>query len=432
MKPLKINNALKCAALAAMFPMATFAHAKCDEWLPFYEGPNGRVTALIVYNNALIAGGLFSSSGVINVDDTTRYIAQFDGQRWSSLAGGMSGGGSQSGSAGVRALAVFNEELIAGGYFTRAGGIPAYGIARWNGREWLSLGDGMSAGEDGDDDPGVLALTEFNGELIAGGTFTTAGDSEARFIASWDGESWAPIGAGIDSPVFALTVYKGRLVAGGEDFIMSWDGESWSPFGGDPQPSGTVRALLEHNDQLIAGGRFVGPLGATHHGILQTNGSQWTPVGSEISEDFDAGALGDIYALMNYNGDLIAAGLFESGGPSIARFNGTFWLPLGMALGGSEALTIYNNALTAGGEFMADDNTVAYVGRWFDCMLTPENPADANGDGLVDITDLLMVLTQFGVCPDTIEPCSADIAPYPGGDGVVDMSDLLEVINHWN
>jgi hypothetical protein len=78
----------------------------------------------------------------------------------------------------VRALAVYNGELIAGGYFTTAGGVTCNCIARWSATGgWQPLGSGM--------DYVVDALTVYNGELIAGGGFTTAGGHPCAFVARW-------------------------------------------------------------------------------------------------------------------------------------------------------------------------------------------------------------------------------------------------------
>ncbi len=54
-------------------------------------------------------------------------------------------------------------------------------------------------------------------------------------------------------------------------------------------------------------------------------------------------------------------------------------------------------------------------------------PADITGDGLVDVLDLLEVLSAWGDCPDPPEECPADIT----GDGIVDVLDLLEVLSNW-
>jgi parallel beta-helix repeat protein len=58
-----------------------------------------------------------------------------------------------------------------------------------------------------------------------------------------------------------------------------------------------------------------------------------------------------------------------------------------------------------------------------DC-LEIDCPADIDGDGLVAIEDLLMLLSEYGDCPT---PCDSDI----NGDGSVSIDDLLELISAW-
>lgn len=56
--------------------------------------------------------------------------------------------------------------------------------------------------------------------------------------------------------------------------------------------------------------------------------------------------------------------------------------------------------------------------------------ADINGDGVVDVSDLLMVINAWGGCENPPAECPADIAP-PSGDSMVDVNDLLAVISDW-
>src|SRR5688572_27565773 len=51
--------------------------------------------------------------------------------------------------------------------------------------------------------------------LVVGGSFTIAGDVLAARIATWDGTSWSALGTGMSGTVSALTVYNGNLIAGG-------------------------------------------------------------------------------------------------------------------------------------------------------------------------------------------------------------------------
>ncbi|MCI0676742.1 MAG: hypothetical protein L0Y42_13320 [Phycisphaerales bacterium] len=51
------------------------------------------------------------------------------------------------------------------------------------------------------------------------------------------------------------------------------------------------------------------------------------------------------------------------------------------------------------------------------------------GDGVVNVGDLLMIISNWGICPPGA-PCVSDVAP-PGGNGVVNIEDLLLVISEW-
>jgi serine protease AprX len=54
-------------------------------------------------------------------------------------------------------------------------------------------------------------------------------------------------------------------------------------------------------------------------------------------------------------------------------------------------------------------------------------PGDVNGDGAVDINDLLQLLAAWGDCPDPPADCPEDL----NDDGVVDIFDLLELLANW-
>ncbi|MBI4930662.1 MAG: hypothetical protein HY841_07860 [Bacteroidetes bacterium] len=183
----------------------------CQTWSTVGSVPAGAGGALLTdtLNNRLCVGGKFT----------------WNGTNWDSLGSGMGG----VANAFVRALAMYNGELYAGGYFTTAGGNPANYIAKWNGITWLPVGTGMN--------DQVSALAVYNGELYAGGLFTVAGGNPANYIAKWNGTTWLPVGTGVDDMVLTLLEYNGKLYTGGwftnagsnpANYIASWDGSTWS------------------------------------------------------------------------------------------------------------------------------------------------------------------------------------------------------------
>lgn len=56
----------------------------------------------------------------------------------------------------------------------------------------------------------------------------------------------------------------------------------------------------------------------------------------------------------------------------------------------------------------------------------PQQPGDLNGDGVVDVSDLLILLGAWGACSPG-KPCPADL----NGSGSVDVSDLLILLGNW-
>src|SRR4051812_21782875 len=79
--------------------------------------------------------------------------------------------------------------LYVGGAFSKAGGLDAPGIARWDGRNWFPVGQGVRGG--------VWALAVKGGELYVGGSFVTIGSVSATNIAKWTGHEWQNLGSGI-------------------------------------------------------------------------------------------------------------------------------------------------------------------------------------------------------------------------------------------
>ena len=98
--------------------------------------------------------------------------SKINGQYWSSPGAGI---GSFQTYDAVYAMNIHNGHLYAAGSFSMAGGINANNIAKWDGTNWTSLGNGINGN--------VYAIASYNGELYAAGDFTTAGTSSVNDIA---------------------------------------------------------------------------------------------------------------------------------------------------------------------------------------------------------------------------------------------------------
>lgn len=329
-------------------------------------GMNEDVNALTVYQGDLIAGGRFTEAGGV----PARLVARWDGDGWHTLGSGIEDHPINQ----VETLFEYNGDLIVGGYFGTAGGTPARNIARWDGSSWHPLGAGV--------DGGVLALAVYDGDLIAGGWFSTAGDAPANNIARWDGSDWRPLGPGLWAPptappVSSLISEGYDLYAGGTftqadsipmDRIARWDGSSWHEVGGGIGGGeyATVYGLAFLDGDLIAAGPFSRAGRAYVRCVARWDGSSWSAVGDGIGGDPQP----FVNAIATYGGNLIAAGYFQDAGTStvqnIASWDGDSWRPLGSGLAGSgRTMTVLEECLFVGGRFTeAGGKPAAYIARW--------------------------------------------------------------------
>jgi hypothetical protein len=108
------------------------------------------------------------------------------GQRdtWRDVGGGM-----MSSDAQVHAVTLYNGDLIAAGSFSSADGQSMNNIARWDGTSWQPMGDGLYFDPNwGDARPYVDALRVYQGSLIAAGQFSFATPSGGvSRLARWTG-----------------------------------------------------------------------------------------------------------------------------------------------------------------------------------------------------------------------------------------------------
>jgi hypothetical protein len=309
----------------------------------------------------LVVGGLFTLAG----DLPANGIAAFDpatGQ-WSPL-------GTIDGQ--VQALAVLpNGQLVAGGQFSTSG--PGGSTLRlWTGSSWSSAIA----------QPNALTITALavapTGELHATG-FGGLGTAVQRL----SGGSWQPLGmltpatpiefVAMDCLAFAT---NGDLLVGGifgsidgvaANCVARWNGSVWSPLGSGLV--GRVHALLATSTGgVFAGGLFGTSLAASSTSLAQWNGSVWTSVGAGTQSSiapFPVGAL----ALAEFAGNVVVAGQFDSmdGVPvfKVAQWNGTAWSAMGTGIepSGPSLSAVVALQRTSNGELFAGGLFATVGGR---------------------------------------------------------------------
>src|SRR5688572_19052463 len=244
-------------AIAAAVTMVAALSAQCaNHWLAggSFPGPAGSIYDIEPWDPdgagpaapVLVMCGQFVSAGPIL--DVNR-IVTYDPATgvWGTLGTGMTDalGSSQ---VLVTSLAVLvNGDLVAGGTFTSAGGTPVDRIARWDGISWQPLGTGVSGGPIGIG-PSVNDLQVLpNGDLIVVGDFMFAGGVPVSSVARWDGTTWWPVGSGVAGRFDCVTsrpngdiFVSGLIGIGGGNWganIARWDGTNWSCI--NPTPGGT-------------------------------------------------------------------------------------------------------------------------------------------------------------------------------------------------
>jgi trimeric autotransporter adhesin len=231
----------------------------------------------------------------------------------------------------------------------------------------------------------VLEMTQWDSDgpgpspqvVVVVGQFQTAADIIANNVATFDPltGAWAPLGAGVDGRVQTAVVapwgelfiggyfaYSGSVPCGG---IARWTGTAWAPVGGGVTSSTAwgVQAILPRSStEIWVGGDLFNVGGPSGYVSV----ARWMN-GSWSSMSGPAGPVLDLVSMPN--GDIVAAGQFQGPGLSIARWNGSSWLPLGSGLGSPYAandleLLPNGDLLVTGSFYAAGGSLTGAIARW--------------------------------------------------------------------
>ncbi|MFO0833261.1 MAG: immunoglobulin domain-containing protein [Phycisphaerales bacterium] len=145
-------------------------------WSALGAGVNSTVNSVLVLPDGdVLAGGSFTSAGGVAVNRVARYNPSSNA--WSALGSGVS----SAGSATVDDMALLpSGDVVMGGTFTSAGGVGASRIARYrpSTNEWFAMGSGLNS------DVNAVGVTPV-GDAVTVGVFTTAGGAASARAARY-------------------------------------------------------------------------------------------------------------------------------------------------------------------------------------------------------------------------------------------------------
>jgi len=390
----------------------------------------------------LVAGGAFTTAGGVTVNR----IARWDGSTWQPMGSGVNGPVSTLTTWDPDGAGPLPAELVAGGLFTTSGGVVVSHIAKWSISSWQPMGSGVFNAT-GFTEVNSLTTWDPDGagplppQLVAGGWFTSAGGVNANRIARWDGSSWQPFDSGTSGRVQSLTTWDpdgdgplpAQLVAGGEfttaggmsvNYITRWDDSAWQALGSgmgswvyslttwDPDGAGPLP------EQLVAGGVF-----NTADGLPARFMALWSTLAPTITQQpvDDSFGLGSAVKLRAVAGNGQPTYQWRKDG--LELLNGT--TDSGSIISGatSPTLTISNAQTPDAGPYdVVVTNSCGQTTSDTATLTPPPTCAgDANGDSQVDGADLSLVLALFG--QSVAQQPLAGVADF-NGDGVVNGADL--------
>jgi hypothetical protein len=263
-------------------------------------------------NGDLIVRGAFAAAGGVPAPG----LARWDGTAWSSfgpVAGTIS-----------RMLVMPNDDLIIATYVeVPPSNYIAVTLLRWNGTSWSALpGSG--------DAPVTSMLTLPSGQLVVGGAFSWFGTfgNWTTAAARWDGTTWSAYANGLGSAIDLALSSTGNLLAGGTFFpqgwgnppaiAATWNGASWQPVGPTAQRSASQAAIIAGlpGGDVLVGGSIPELGGLPMRNLVRIDSNAcWTVGGTPapwFSIPADPAATGGVLtkALLP-NGDILLSGVFS-------------------------------------------------------------------------------------------------------------------------
>lgn len=257
---------------------------------------------------------------------------------------------------------------------------PTYVLARYDSeKNWQT----MPGPNDDARGLGYYALGKYQGNVVAGGSFSNSANASLRNIAIWDGSLWQPMGGGLEHQVFAVAGDRRLLFAAtyftdasgfSQVRIMRWDGTAWSRVGGDDfDADSSGRLHLGPNGDLYYSGFFTGVGNVVAPNLIRWNGKKWEPV---LKGDYQgiSDIVPRVLSIIEHNGKVCIGGRVTTAGSifsrGVAAWDGHRWQDIGSGIHGSRthavrALASAEWGLVAGGVFTNIDGlTCSNIASW--------------------------------------------------------------------
>jgi hypothetical protein len=317
-------------------------------WAAFGGGTDGPVKVVLpLQNGNVLVGGSFAEAG----GNAANQVALWNGNALVPLGDGLEGE--------VNCAVEFNGDIYVGGSMLSG----TADLAKWNGSAWE-----FSVVTDGKL-PWINALHVHDGTLHAAGELMGFAGVDHR-VLRFDGTAWEPVGQVLDGKIRTLESFNGELIAGGEFTTNQWGteptirrvarlvGNEWTQLG--IGLDATVRDLLVVNDVLHACGDLYANIVPTF-GLarLQAGNTNWEQL-LPNHVNYTGGSFGPSYiaSLTAHNGLIYFAGSFYLNmmltiGNHVASFNGQLdgVEPLAYLDQHVNAIAVANDRLIIGGEF---------------------------------------------------------------------------------
>lgn len=155
-------------------------------------------------------GNLYVSGNFLDPQGNHCYLAKWNGSTWQFFTNdGPHGFWCQ-----ICDMEVLNDKLYVGGMFFTSGGCAGNCLISWNDTTWSAVGGSVQVGPN-NPYPTITDLCVNDGKLYCAGNFEKIGGVPAEGLARWDGYQWCTYGTMFNAGINYLEIYHDTIYVGG-------------------------------------------------------------------------------------------------------------------------------------------------------------------------------------------------------------------------